>query len=67
MYAGTLAALYATPGAERPAAVLTERASGERLAAWFIGRWGARASATFNRNLDALRPALGYWQDQRLA
>lgn len=46
---GTLAALCATPGAERPPADLTERAAGEQLAAWFTGRWGARTPATFNR------------------
>jgi hypothetical protein len=38
--AGILAALSATPGAERPAADLTERAAGE-LAARLTGRWGA--------------------------
>jgi hypothetical protein len=64
VYAGTLAAMCATLGAERPVADLAERVVAEQLAAWFSGRWGARASATFNRNLDTLRAALGYWHEQ---
>jgi hypothetical protein len=52
VYAGTLAALCATLDAQRPVADLAERAAAEQLAAWFTGRWGARAPATFNRNGD---------------
>ncbi|WP_198153059.1 site-specific integrase [Pseudofrankia sp. DC12] len=29
-----------------------------------VERWGPAAPATFNRNLDALRSAAGYWRDQ---
>jgi integrase len=64
VYAGTLAALQATLGANRPLADLAQPAVAEQLAAWFTGRWGPQAPATFNRNLDALRAALGYWHDQ---
>jgi integrase len=65
VYAGTLRALQAALGADRLIADLAEPAAAEQLAAWFTGRWGQRAPATFNRNLDALRAALGYWRDQR--
>jgi integrase len=64
VYASTLAALCAKLGAERPIADLANPASAEQLAAWFTGRWGAQAPATFNRSLDALCAALGYWHDQ---
>jgi integrase len=64
VYAGTLAALRAELGADRPVADLANPASFTQLAAWFTGRWGALAPATFNRNLDALHAALGYWHDQ---
>lgn len=36
----------------------------ERLTGWFGQRWNQRAPATFNRNLDALRSAVTYWQNQ---
>lgn len=37
---------------------------GPALAAWFTGRWGEAAPATFNRNLDALRSGVRYWVEQ---
>lgn len=48
VYAATLAALWATLGAERPVADLAERAAGEQLAAWFTDRWvpGRRRRST---------------------
>jgi hypothetical protein len=64
VYAGTLAALAAALDPATPAAGLDEPATAERLSAWFTGRWGAARPATFNRNLDALRSAAGYWRDQ---
>ncbi len=64
VYGGTLAALQAALGGDRPVADLADPAAATQLTAWFIRRWGARAPATFNRNLDALRGALGYWNDQ---
>ncbi len=64
VYAGTLGALQAALGADRPIADLANPASAEQLTAWFTSRWDERAPATFNRNLDALRAALGYWHDQ---
>ena len=36
------------------------------MAAWFTRQWGQAAPATWNRNLDAIRSAQRYWQDQRL-
>jgi site-specific recombinase XerD len=47
-----------------PVAALDEPDTAKRLASWFADRWGTRAPATFNRNLDALRSAVGYWRDQ---
>jgi integrase len=64
VYASTLAALCVELGADRSLASLADAAAATQLTAWFTGRWGARAPATFNRNLDALRAALGYWHDQ---
>jgi integrase/recombinase XerC/integrase/recombinase XerD len=64
VYRGTLAALRAEFGADRPVADLATPATAAQLVAWFTGRWSAWAPATFNRNLDALRAAIGYWHDQ---
>jgi integrase len=64
VYASTLTALRTELGADRPVASLADPATADQLAAWFTSRWGQRAPATFNRNLDALRAALGYWHDQ---
>jgi integrase len=63
-YAGTLDALISFLGSATPIAALAHPATGEQLAGWFTGRWGNRAAATFNRNLDALRSAVGYWREQ---
>ena len=35
------------------------------MAAWFTRQWGQGAPATWNRNLDAIRSAQRYWQDQQ--
>jgi integrase/recombinase XerC/integrase/recombinase XerD len=64
VYASTLRQLREHLGGEVPVAVLDEPATASRLAGWFADRWGTRAPATFNRNLDAIRSALGYWRDQ---
>jgi integrase len=64
VYAGTLTALRAELGGERPIADLAEAAVAAQLTAWFTRCWGARAPATYNRNLDAVRATLGYWHDQ---
>jgi integrase len=63
-YAGTLSALTNFLGAATPIAALGHPATGEHVASWFTGRWGNRAGATFNRNLDAVRSAVGYWREQ---
>lgn len=34
------------------------------ISTWFVGQWGGREPATYNRNLDALRSAAGYWADE---
>jgi integrase/recombinase XerC/integrase/recombinase XerD len=64
VYAGTLAALQAALGADRPLADLADAATATQLTTWFTSRWNQRAPATFNRNLDALRGAIRYWHDQ---
>jgi integrase len=64
VYASTLRQLREHLGAEVPVAALDEPDTAKRLAGWFADRWGTRAPATFNRNLDALRAAVGYWHDQ---
>jgi len=64
VYSGTLRHLLAHLGAESPVAALQEPAAVDELTAWFTDRWGGRAPATYNRNLDTLRSAVGYWRDQ---
>ncbi|WP_232304076.1 site-specific integrase [Pseudofrankia sp. DC12] len=64
VYASTLRQLREHLGSEVLVAVLDEPAAASTLAGWFAGRWGPAAPATFNRNLDALRSAAGYWRDQ---
>ncbi len=64
VYTGTLRALLAHAGPLTPVAALAEPPVGATITAWFLERWGACAPATFNRNLDALRSAIGYWQAQ---
>jgi integrase/recombinase XerC/integrase/recombinase XerD len=64
VYAGTLAALRAELGADRPVADLAVAAIAAQLTAWVTARWGQRAPATYNRNLDAVRAAVRYWHDQ---
>src|SRR6266487_2906908 len=63
-YAATLRALADEVGPATLVTTLGHPASADQLAAWFTGRWGDRAAATFNRHLDALRSAVGYWHDQ---
>jgi integrase len=64
VYAGTLRALRAHLGPATPLSVLEGPATAAGLVDWFTRRWGERAPATFNRNLDTLRSAVGYWRDQ---
>ena len=64
VYASTLRQLRAHLGQAAPLAVLDEPAAAAALVAWFAARWGEQAPATFNRNLDTLRSAIGYWRDQ---
>ena len=59
-YTSTLPALGAGLGDETGVAELTAVGVG----AWFTGQWSASAPATWNRNLDAVRSAQRYWQDQ---
>jgi hypothetical protein len=55
-----------TTGEAKPFAVaeLDDEANIAAVTDWFTTRWGHRAPATFNRNLDALRSVVGYWTDQ---
>jgi integrase len=64
VYASTLRQLRGHLGGEVPVAALDEPDTARRLGGWFADHWGTRAPATFNRNLDALRSAVGYWRDQ---
>ena len=61
MYASTLRALRAEFGDATDTAALEPR----QVAAWFTRQWGQAAPATWNRNLDAIRSAQRYWQDQQ--
>lgn len=63
-YAGTLRALVAGLGADTPVAALGEPSAAAEIDRWFEERWGQRAAAALNRNLDALRSATRYWADQ---
>ena len=60
VYGSTLRALRAEFG-DVDLAELDAR----RVAAWFTRAWGQSAPATWNRNLDAVRSAQRYWQDQQ--
>ena len=64
VYASTLRQVREHLGAATPLAVLDTPAAAAGLVAWFTVRWGERAPATFNRNLDTLRSAIGYWREQ---
>jgi len=64
VYASTLRQLRDHLGPEALVAVLDEPAMASTVAGWFVERWGPAAPATFNRNLDAMRSAAGYWRDQ---
>ena len=64
VYTATLRALLAHLGPLTPVATVGEPPAAATITAWFLERWGARAPATFNRNLDAVRSAIGYWQAQ---
>jgi integrase len=64
VYAGTLRALNTNFGAKTPLTALAEPAGVSKLTEWFDQSWGQKAAATYNRNLDALRSAFGYWAGQ---
>ncbi|MCM3885645.1 site-specific integrase [Frankia sp. R82] len=64
VYASTLRQLREHLGPGSLVAVLDDPGTASTVAGWFAERWGPAAPATFNRNLDALRSAAGYWRDQ---
>jgi integrase len=64
VYASTLRQLREHLGAELPVAALDELAAATRLVGFITDQWGSSAPATFNRNLDAIRAAVGYWHNQ---
>ena len=51
-------------GPATPVASLSEPEAPAAITTWFNERWGGRAASTYNRNLDALRSAVGYWREQ---
>ncbi|WP_431879042.1 tyrosine-type recombinase/integrase [Amycolatopsis sacchari] len=51
-------------GADRALPELSTEPAAEEIAAWFLGRWGTTAVATFNVRLDALRSAAAWWDRQ---
>jgi integrase len=59
-----LAAEFAPAGTLLAVADLDSEENVERLTEWFTSRWRARAAATFNRHLDALRSAAVFWISQ---
>ena len=61
VYGSTLRALRAEFGDGTGVAGLEAR----KVAEWFTRQWGQAAPATWNRNLDAVRSAQRYWQDQQ--
>src|SRR5438067_5541529 len=63
-YAGTLRALSSRLGDDKAVATLGGPEATAEISTWFVGRWGGREPATYNRNLDALRSAAGYWADE---
>lgn len=63
VYAGTLRALRTTLGAQAALAELDTPATAKKVTGWFETTWGTKAASTYNRNLDALRSAIGYWID----
>ncbi|MEU6787361.1 hypothetical protein ABZ912_49930 [Nonomuraea angiospora] len=63
-YAIALRALTAELGEQTPLADLEGEAGADQVAAWFTGRWGSAAAATFNAHLDALGSACAWWRDQ---
>jgi site-specific recombinase XerD len=64
VYAGTLRALSTHLGPTAPLAVLEDQATAAGLVDWFTARWATAALAAYNRNLDTLRSAIGYWREQ---
>ncbi|MEV0589102.1 site-specific integrase [Nonomuraea sp. NPDC050310] len=63
-YAIALRALTTELGEQVPLTHLEGDSGADRIAAWFTGRWGDAAAATFNARLDALGSACGWWRDQ---
>jgi integrase len=59
-----LAAEFAPAGTRLAVADLDDEENVEYLTEWFTGQWSGRASATFNRHLDALRSAASFWTGQ---
>ncbi|GAA3519963.1 integrase/recombinase XerC/integrase/recombinase XerD [Streptosporangium album] len=63
-YATALRALTERFGSYTPMTVFEGEAAADRVAAWFIERWGSASAATVNARLNALASAVGWWRDQ---
>ncbi|RCG28714.1 site-specific integrase [Sphaerisporangium album] len=63
-YAAALRALAEKFGPYTSVTAVEGEAAADRIAAWFIERWGSRSAATVNARLNALASACGWWRDQ---
>ena len=61
VYGGTLKALVQEFGPDAPVGVVDTADGADRLVAWFHQRWDRHSPATFNRSLDTIKSAVGYW------
>jgi len=63
-YSTALRALAERFGSRTPVTALEGEAAADRVAAWFLERWGSRSAATVNARLNALASAGDWWRDQ---
>jgi integrase len=63
-YTYTLRALAKLLGQTTPVHTLDDPDVPDRLSSWINDMWGDKQSATFNRNIDAIRSAFNYWKKQ---
>lgn len=51
-------------GPDTPVSHLTDDEIREEIVQWLHDRWDGAAQVTYNRHLDGLRSAIGYWANQ---